>query len=290
MTAGRSTGVTPGEVVIITVQYNNFADTKAFVSSLAEQDDVERCRLLIVDNSLEHNANELENLAAGLPFEAKVLRPDRNLYYWGGAEFALRKLRSGQETAPEWTMVCNNDIVFEDRRFVSQLTRLDSVENPIVAPSIISAGSGVQQNPMLQSPAPLLKKLKWRIYDVNFRIATTLLATHALVKNLTTSRSARVSTREHGVRKIVYAPHGACMIFSNSFFERGGSLDTTVPMFAEELTIAAQARRIGMPIWYRPELRLIHREHSTTGHKLTREKYEMERMARRHYFSLARQA
>jgi hypothetical protein len=48
------------------------------------------------------------------------------------------------------------------------------------------------------------------------------------------------------------------------------------------------AEKLGMPVWYFPELRISHREHSTTGHSLTRSKYEMERMARHRYYELVR--
>ena len=75
------------------------------------------------------------------------------------------------------------------------------------------------------------------------------------------------------------------MIFSSAFFEKGGVLDTAVPLFAEELTVAALAKKLGIPIWYCPELRIAHREHSTTGKSLTRAKYEMERLARRRFYS-----
>ncbi|MGI9043681.1 MAG: glycosyltransferase family 2 protein [Gemmatimonadaceae bacterium] len=82
------------------------------------------------------------------------------------------------------------------------------------------------------------------------------------------------------------APHCACVILSAAFFERGGSLDTSIPMFAEELTLAAEAVRLRLPVRYVPTLGVLHREHSTTGAHLTREKYEMERAARRLYYSI----
>ena len=44
------------------------------------------------------------------------------------------------------------------------------------------------------------------------------------------------------------------------------------------------AKKLDMPVWYCPDIRVSHREHSTTGEKLTRAKYQMERMARRRYY------
>jgi len=108
----------------------------------------------------------------------------------------------------------------------------------------------------------------------------------ALYRPVSQLRNISSATATGGSRTRIYAAHGACVILSSAFFASGGSLDTTVPMFAEELTLAETARRLGLPIWHVPDLEVVHREHSTTGAGLTRSKYDMERMARRRYYDV----
>jgi len=275
------------DIVIITVQYGNFTDTAALAASLGKVRESDKCELVVVDNETRAPTADLETLQRMAPFRVLVLRPLQNLFYWGGAAFALGSLFGSEGPFPKWVIICNNDVTIGDPGFFQNLLSLNAQQYPIVAPSIISLAEGRDQNPILRTPAGPLKRLKWRIYDIDYRIARTLLAIHGIAKRLSGTfprRRSRTPTRKSDQK--VYAPHGAFMIFSSAFFERGGTLDTTVPMFAEELTIAALAQRLGLPVWYCPGLQVFHREHSTTGPGLTRAKYEMERMARRHYFGL----
>lgn len=128
--------------------------------------------------------------------------------------------------------------------------------------------------------------MKWRVYDSHYRIAHGMLGAHRLLKRVA-APFAGSPTPQPGdsTARRIYAPHGSFVIFSRSFFQAGGFLDTTVPMFAEEFTIATLAERLSLPIMYHPELKVSHREHSTTGAALTRAKYDMERMARRQHYN-----
>ena len=65
--------------------------------------------------------------------------------------------------------------------------------------------------------------------------------------------------------RTIYAPHGAFIIFSNLFFQKGGWLDENLTMYGEEFTVAEIARRLQLPVHYRPDLEVIHVEHSSTG-------------------------
>lgn len=274
------------DVAIITVQYNNPADTESLVASLGRLNDVANCEVVVVDNSTAQHAgadaNALQYLA---PCPLQLLRTPRNLYYWGGAAFALESLYWSRMLFPRWVVVCNNDLTIDDPLFLQKLRSLDSAKYPIIGPSILSTTTGKDQNPMLDSSPGVLKRLKWRLFDVDYRVARAMLALHGAAGRVRAGRPrGRSKPGEPHAPRRIHAAHGACMIFSSAFFERGGELDISVPMFAEELTIAASARNLGLPIWYYPDLQVHHREHSTTGHELTRTKYEMERMARRLYY------
>lgn len=275
------------DVVFVTVQYNNPADTENFLRSVGRINGRSSCEVVVVDNSTAASAGEPRRESGD--FVVHLLRSPENLYYWGGADFALQTFYGSSGPWPKWVVVCNNDIEIVDDDFLQQLAHLDPAMYPIVAPSIVSTATSKDQNPILETYPGRLKRLKWRLYDASYPIARSLLALHAAGRRFGKIRpSAAGSEPATSVRRRIYAPHGACMIFSSAFFERGGKLDTKVPLFAEELTIALLAEKRNMPVWYLPDIRISHREHSTTGHKLTRAKYEMERMARRRYYEQAR--
>lgn len=269
-------------ISFVTVQYNNPDDTPKLVSSIGSLSEVEGCDIVVVDNSTSSDTKadpaKLQPLA---PVPVEVLCPGKNLYYWGGAAFAIQRMSAMGNLLPEWIAVCNNDVTIEDPLFIRKIRSLDPRAFPIVAPRITSS-SGKEQNPFLESSPAFLKRLKWRIYDTDYRIAQSMLSVYKAIPG-TNAQKPR-DTIEHPRR--IYSPHGSFVLLSSEFFRRGGTLDTTVPLFAEELTISVTAARLGLPVWYYPDLRVLHREHSTTGHHLTREKYEFERRAHKRYYSL----
>ena len=273
-------------ISFITVQYNNPVDTAAFVSSVSALRDIDDCDVVVVDNSTSAELRaDNAKLQAEAPLPVEVVTTSRNLYYWGAAAFAIEKMFRSGDGLPEWIAISNNDIAIEDPYFIAKLRAIDGTASPIVAPRI-TTGSGREQNPFFESPPPFLKKLKWWIYDIDYRIARSMLYLHSRAA-LSPARKAAETVE---LPRRIYAPHGAFVLFSSEFFKRGGTLDTEVPLFAEEMTLAVTAERLGFPVWYNPELRVIHREHSTTGRGLTRSKYEFERSARKRYYSLLRNA
>lgn len=276
----------PPGIAIVTVQYKNFPDTVQLAKSLARVDGASQCELVVVDNAPDIPAEETRSqLAAVTECRVRVLSSGSNLFYWGGASYAIDSLYRSKNEWPRWIIICNNDVTIESTDFFRILEALDATTHPIVAPTIISDATGKDQNPLLATTPRMMTRLKWRAFDSSYWMAQMLLATQRAANKLAGSFVATkpASTPRSAAR--IHAPHGACIVLSSAFFARGGSLDTTLPMFGEELTISLAARKLGLPIWHIPELKVSHREHSTTGSQLTREKYEMERQARRRYFS-----
>lgn len=273
-------------VAIITVQYNNFPDTIQLAKSLGRLDDASQCELIVVDNAPGIPAQEAElQLAALTTSRVKVLTSGANLFYWGGANYAIDSLYRSKNVWPQWIIICNNDVTFDSSDFIRILESLDATTHPIVAPTIVSDMTGKDQNPLLSTTPRRMTRLKWQALDSGYWIAQMLLGAQRAAKKLAASFVTTKPLSTHRAATRIHAPHGACVILSSAFFSRGGSLDTRLRLFGEELTIALTARKLGLPVWHIPELKVVHREHSTTGSELTREKYEMERQARRRYFS-----
>ena len=281
----RGTAELSTSVTFITVQFNNPDDTRRFIDSLAILRDTTDCSLVVVDNTTFPGSRaDAVTLEKRSPVPVQVISPGRNLYYWGAAARAIESLQES-DSMPDWIVICNNDVTIEDPLFVTKIRSLDCSKFPIVAPRIVSS-DGNDQNPLLETSPPFVKRLKWQLYDSDYRVARTLLAVNRFFRR--THHDAPKSTRRTESARTVYAPHGACLILSKEFFQRGGKLDTTVPMFAEELTIAATAERLAMPVWYYPDLVVYHREHTTTGRDLTQSKYDFERRARKRYYALVK--
>lgn len=280
------------QVGIVTVNYGDPAHTAAFAESLAQLSGVDRCRVLVVNNGALRNRREpLEHALAPIRDRVRVFHVEQNLYYWGGVAFALASEWPRAAAMPPWVIACNNDIVIEDRHFIERLLTLDREQYAVVAPAIISAVTGRDQNPFLRKPWGFLERLKWHLYYTHYAVAQALLLAYAARRKGTALLG--VASRHIGLlrrprtaqEETIYAPHGAFVIFSRSYFARGGALDTTVPMYAEEMTVGEIAKRVGARVVYYPELRVVHREHGTAGERLTPAKYHLERLAHHHFYA-----
>jgi GT2 family glycosyltransferase len=273
-------------VVFVTVQYRSAELTTALLRSIARLDDARRWHAVVVDNATtDESAAGLGPALAQLGERATLVRSADNLYYWGGAAYGLEQCYGDDPSWPDWVIVCNNDVELPDPRFLSTLLRQDVAAHGVIAPRIISVATGLDQNPHLRRRRGWVGRLKWKLYYTHYFVARTLLAINTVpyFVRLALRRTAnRLRGQRERATERIYAPHGACVIFSRRFFEAGGRLDTGFRMYGEELTVAETAARLGLPVSYCPALEVWHQEHATLGTRLTRWKYGLESEAFEH--------
>ncbi len=78
-------------------------------------------------------------------------------------------------------------------------------------------------------------------------------------------RVRRGSMGDGSASATLYAPHGACFALPRAYFEAGATLEHAPFLFAEEITVAEECRRVGLAVCYEPALCVEHREHAATG-------------------------
>jgi len=258
--------------LIITVNFRQAECTLQFLRSASRLEEFASCHLVIVDNnSGDDSISRIGKAIVEFP-NIELLTSAQNRGYFGAASWALRHYLTRYNT-PDWLVVCNNDIAFNDSRLLVRLFEDDPAAG-VTAPSIISGVTGRDQNPYL-SHRP--SALRMHVYKWVFRSRTLLNLTEALavlVKKLKSnlSRGARQVGRSNrhsnhdsnsGDDRI-YAPHGSFLILSKEYFTRGGNLDFPGFLFGEEIYIAETIRRLGLRVVYCPDLEVVHQEHRST--------------------------
>ena len=161
---------------------------------------------------------------------------------------------------PDWIIICNNDIVFSDKDFIHKLEKINKTKYPINGPDIINS-YGVKSNPFMVSPLSVLERFYWNLYFISYPLSKFILLINKIFKPLLTkSKSNDLITK-----KQVYAVHGSFILFSKSFFHKGGWIDDNFEMYGEELSIAEIAKKLKIPITYFSKLKVIHHEHRSTN-------------------------
>jgi len=277
-----SKNVNNTKILILCVNFHSEIITLRFIKELLNQDSVGLIRIVIIDN--DDNNVLLPFLSTRIDFKDQIIvfRPGRNLGYFGGVNWGLQQYLNNAPL-PDWVIVSNVDIAFKSNNFFSNLLCWDNcLACEVIAPSIFSTLTGRDQNPhLVKRPSYLrmkLYKLIFRYYItytiylilafLKQKLLTLILFSFLQQKNRTTKNNSQV----------IYAPHGSFIIFRKKYFEKGGNLNYGAFLFAEEIFVAETARKLGFCILYDPKLKVIHKEHVTTGIIRSREmaKYQFE--------------
>jgi len=269
-------------ILVIAVSYQTDDSALRFVRDVAAASCGASMQIVLVDNSERHSSEQLFDLIHAENPDVLCVKPPENLGYFGGASFGFNTfLSTGQGF--DWVIVSNVDVEFHSPGFFAHLGRIDPVEDVgVVAPSILSTLSHHDQNPfMLQRPS----RSRMRFYQLLYRsyyllnlyevLAMAQYLAGSAIRTSFDCLSARLmassdqghtqGTRlQEGSRIPIYAPHGACIVFSKEFFNRGGRLEVPFFLYGEEIHVAEMARALGLGVLYDPCLCVQHNEHQST--------------------------
>jgi GT2 family glycosyltransferase len=210
-------------------------------------------RFVVVDNG-SRDQSILESLHAWS--NVRVFSTGSNLGYLNGGFFGLERYLE-QESIPRWILVSNPDITFSPSLF-ARLPLIDSSSVAMLAPRIVSERTQKDQNPfMLQRPT---RKKLHRLQRLHAwpAIADIYRLGGGFYHRFRADRPAP------NPKQAIYAAHGSCMIISSEFLMKLPELSYPAFLYCEEIYLAEEARRLGLPIVYRPDLEVVHSEHRTT--------------------------
>ena len=107
-------------------------------------------------------------------------------------------------------------------------------------------------------PINSIDKVYYSIFFKNSILGFIIYKTRQLIKSIFSRLNKRINKGG-----FIYAPHGSFIIFSKYFFNKGGYLDQNLTMYGEEFTTAEIAKKLKIPIYYEPDIEVIHVEHSS---------------------------
>jgi len=251
--------------LVLCVNYRKDEEAADFASHVVSQPGFNG-RVLVTSCSTPESPRLLS------PAEPNVLTIDAgaNLGYFGGAAYGLQAhLRDS--ALPDWVLVSNTDVSFVDSRFFAGLDELELEGAPaVVAPDIRLESPGLRPStPTNQNPAmearPSRHRLQLLLWASRWPIGYWAYENLTAFRWGVVNRISRAAERPNNGPRDVYAAFGACIVLHRSYFENGGTLRFGSFLFGEEIFVAETARGLGLRTRYEPRLRLLHREHGTTG-------------------------
>ena len=242
-------------IQVITVNYGETLPTESLLESLSLCD-YKDILVSIADNSAtKKSINKLIKIKKNSALNIDIFSNKKNLYYWPAA----KKIISTTKNLPDWILICNNDITFNDKNFFKKLEKINPKTNPIIGPDITNK-NGDHLNPFMIKPSNLLKNIFWRLYFLSYRTAKIFIGINRIISRV---KSILKKDEKQTIQE-VYSIHGSAILLSSYFFKSGGWLDDNFDFYGEELTLSEIAKKLSLPITYYPELKIKHHEHENT--------------------------
>ena len=252
------------DFLLICVNYNNEDDTIHCVESFLLTNKDSKIHVLVVDNS------EMENDIMSSQFKANsnvtLLRPESNLGFYNGASWGLKVFLS-KAPIPFYICVSNTDLIFNQSDFVKHLKKYhDNLETTVIAPSIKSNLTGVDQNPQIRN-RPSRHTMKFYTIVYKYYITAQIYWILSILKNkfLKKSCDKKFISDVYLNPSKIYAPHGSIVIYKNNYFKKGATINNKVFLFGETIQIAEQCLLKNLNVVYDKRLKVIHKEHATTN-------------------------
>lgn len=254
-------------IQVLCLAYGNHAEVCSYVNDLIESQDGDRLRIVVTDNTPGRDTADLSwlNGSAAHAYSSGrllVVADGINHGYFGGFRRGLQMAIAHWPWIADWTILSNTDLSIKTPGWTHELDRL-TAHGSIIAPRVISRLSGKNQNPIYFS-RPGARKflvLSW-IFRYGFSTAVYRLA--ALYKGRLISGSLGIQ-KDPAEGQEIYGAHGSFICIPKVYFDRGGKLECESFLYLEEICLAEEARKLGVPIRYSGLIEVVHDEHASTS-------------------------
>lgn len=218
------------QIALITVLYNSVSVLPDFFRSL----DCQTCRdftLYVVDNASPDNSLQTaRQLAETVRFQTVFIANNRN---GGIAQGNNLGIRQALADGCGWILLSNNDTVWPPDTLAALHGHACRYDAGIIVPRILNPDGSVWY-----------AGGRWN----RLRGGT---------RHLRNDRAGLPAVTE-------YAP-SCCMLIHRSVIERVGTMDERFFIYYDDSDFVCRAGRAGIPVWYTPQVSIVHKEGTSTG-------------------------
>ncbi len=251
-----------GTACFVILHYNTIEDTRRCVASVKGLDGQEDIRIVIVDNASPNKTGQLlSDSYADDADIAIILRSSNGGFSAGnneGCQYAVRRWQ------PDFLIVANNDIVFEQKDFVT-LLKNEYAKKPyaVLGPDIYVPHKGIHQSP-LSVDLPSKRQVNRTIFLNRFMLFLYPLVYPAMRKYYAALSDAATSKQYDREQENVCLM-GACLAFTKDYYSRRDKVFLPETKFYyEENIMTLWCRHNHQRIIYQPRLQVWHMEGKAT--------------------------
>lgn len=241
----------------IILHYQSYEETIQCVESIKRIDRNSSSKIIVVDNASPNESGKMLEQRWNADPDVVVVLNKENVGFSAANNIGCRIARDNWN--PQYYIVANNDILFEQEDFLDEIELIDLEEEfYVLGPDIYSARTKVHQSPYaLETPTKnqvkrtiLLNSICVALYDILFPILR-LYFEHV--------EKCIHDAVGYSQKQIGIVPMGACLIFSERYIEK--SINPFIPethFYYEENILATRCKEEGWKIVYSPKIRVLH--------------------------------
>jgi GT2 family glycosyltransferase len=260
-------------VLVIIVNYNNSKKSIECVSSLIDQDKLERLSIHIVDNgSIESEMSLLKNNFS----KSNYINSSINLHFLHenvGYFPAISKIYNELSIDGfdfDYLIIGNNDLKFSIN-FIHKLSEKKYDESVfVISPDIINS-DGTHQNPQVLIKYSSLQLLFLEFYHFHYFFAYAI----SLVSKFLKFRTSQNNKQGYDKSQFISIGYGACYILTKNYLKNVGFIPSYLFLMNEENALSDIVFKNNGRIYYDNSLIIYHLEHSSINSVPKRKMYDI---------------
>ena len=276
------------DVVFVLLHYNEITVTRAAIEHILDLDNHQDCHIVVVDNcSPDHSGQQLLEEYSDNPF-VTVLQTPQNLGFAKGNNFGYCYAKKA--FAPDFVVVMNNDVMIEQKDFITRLNNTPVLADYEVLLPIIINKEGVNQNPFREQGLSTERIVSefFNLLILNIIYSLPYFNKWWMQRRKTNGKTIINRTAEEGTMMV---PHGACVIFSKNWVEKENN--AFVPdtfLYGEEDLLFEYILSRGYKTYYTMTLSVHHLEDVSTNtvihNQLAKDRFLLKNLLLSHRFLL----
>ncbi|KAB7698587.1 glycosyltransferase [Plesiomonas shigelloides] len=259
---------------VVTVNYNSSHETVMMLESLVSELNYIN-KIIIVDNSSDKKNVDLlkdNNVLNEQSSIVSLIFLDENIGYFPALNVGLSHLDDSDKNN-EYTIICNNDLVF-NHEFFSRLLDSSYPEHTFAISPSVKTINGVYQNPSMAKKPSKTRLFFYSVYYSNYHVGKLLLKIwRKLGFGIDSNTKKDLQKRE------IFIGIGAIYVLAPVFFNKFKCLDYPLFLYGEEAFFSHQISSAGGCIFYDPTIEVLHLESVSTKKIPSRKNYDLNAKA-----------
>lgn len=249
---------------IVILNYLNYKDTIECIDSIMNQTE-SNYKIAVVDNASNNESYQILKSRYESEKNIDVICTTENLGFAQGNNFGILYLR--QQYNIDNILICNNDLIFDDVRYIEKLQNVEVNDRVAILGTKIIGKDGINQNPNKDNLTFLGQVNSYVRTCVGLKYKENKL--YSMIKKRKISEIEQINKHSLSKGKSILDSstflHGACFLLTDNFFKYYPMLYPETFLYYEENILKILMNKQGLLMEYIDDFSVFHKEDQSSA-------------------------